>query len=286
MPKPEARGPSQKELNENWYWYLTGNNKEGFSGDYEKFVNNLRRTMGWIPGAPRCFECNRPMTGLAAWLMHVHPSTFSPKLCNMCEDFSRRNEAGAEVELSMLFADVRGSTTLAEQTSPTEFQKLIQRFYRTATDVLVERNSMVNRLMGDQVIGLFVPRFAGSDHAKVAIAAAQELLRATGHGTAEGAWIPIGIGVHTGVAYVGAVGSKDGVNEIAVLGSAPNLTARLSSQAAEGEILVSEAAATAAGFEGGEPRVLNLKGISQPITVRVLRSETQPQLSTRVAGAL
>jgi adenylate cyclase len=282
MPKQEPQGPSQPELNENWYWYLTGNNKEGFSADYEKFVKRLRRTMAWVPGAPRCFECNRPMTGFGAWLMQVRPSTFSPKLCNMCEDFSRRNQAGAEVELSMLFADVRGSTTLAEQTSPAEFQKLIRRFYKTATDVLVEKNSMVNRLMGDQVIGLFVPRFAGHDHAKVAIKAALELLRATGHGTPEGAWVPIGIGVHTGVAYVGAVGTSEGVNEIAVLGSAPNLAARLSSQAADGELLVSEAAAAAASITDGETRELQLKGISQPVSVHVLRAETQPS----VAGVL
>ena len=114
---------------------------------------------------------------------------------------------------------------------------------------------MVNRLMGDQVIGLFVPRFAGSDHAKVAVSATLDLLRATGHGDPQGPWIPIGIGVHTGMAYMGAVGSKEGVNEIAGSGSAPNLTARLSSQAADGEVLVSQAAATAAGLEGEEERV-------------------------------
>ena len=94
--------------------------------------------------------------------------------------------------------------------------------------------------MGDQVIGLFVPRFAGSRHAGVAIEAALDIMRATGHADREGPWIPVGIGVHTGLAYVGAVGRGDGVNEIAVLGSTPNLATRLSSQAAEGEVIVSE----------------------------------------------
>jgi adenylate cyclase len=173
----------------------------------------------------------------------------------------------------MLFADVRGSTTLAEAVPTLEFQKLIQRFYRATSEVLVAHNAMVNRLMGDQVIGLFVPRFAGSGHAKVAIHAAQELLRATGHEDPHGAWIPVGAGVHTGMAYVGAVGSKEGVNEIAVLGSAANLAARLSSQAADGEVIVSEAAAASAGLEGEgvENRSLELKGISQPVPVRVMR---------------
>jgi class 3 adenylate cyclase len=75
------------------------------------------------------------------------------------------------------------------------------------------------------------------------------------------------------MAYVGAVGSKEGVNEIAVLGSAANLAARLSSQAADGEVIVSEAAAASAGLEGEgvENRSLELKGISQPVPVRVMR---------------
>src|SRR3990172_9093462 len=132
---------------------------------------------------------------------------------------------------------------------------------------------MVNRLMGDQVIGLFVPRFAGGEHAKVAIHAAQELLRLTGHGDPAGAWIPVGAGVHTGKAFVGAVGSKDGVNEIAVLGSAANLAARLSSSAADGELVVSEETAQRAGLSAEQwaSREFELKGISQPVSVRVYR---------------
>ncbi len=187
----------------------------------------------------------------------------------------RKEEAGAEVELSMLFADVRGSTTLAQATTTDEFKRLIQQFYRAATEVLVQHNAMVNRLMGDQVIGLFVPRFAGSRHAKVAVAAAVDILRATGHADREGPWVPVGIGVHTGLAYVGAVGTGNGVNEIAVLGSAPNLAARLSSQAADGEVIMSETAAAAAELatHGIESRQLDLKGISHPVAVRVLRLE-------------
>ncbi|MEP7356949.1 MAG: adenylate/guanylate cyclase domain-containing protein, partial [Anaerolineales bacterium] len=72
----------------------------------------------------------------------------------------------------------------------------------------------------------------------------------------------MGIGLHTGLAWVAAVGSKAGVNEIAVLGSEPNLAARLASQAGAGEILLSEAAAASAGLAGErlERRELTLKG--------------------------
>lgn len=276
MGKFEAE--RQKNLVENWYWYLTGEHKHGFTSEYEISVKRMQRTFGLLPGAPRCFECNLPMTGPVGWLTKTSRSTFSPKLCSRCEESMRKEAAGVEVELSLLFADVRGSSTLAQNCSTAEFKALIQRFYQATSEVLIRHNAMVNRLMGDQVIGLFVPRFAGSGHGKVAIAAALDILRATGHAGREGPWVPVGIGVHTGLAYVGAVGTGSGVNEIAVLGNAPNLAARLSSQAGEGEVLVSEAAVESAqlALERIETRQLDLKGISGTTMARVLRVGAQP----------
>ena len=275
------RQMSKEEFEENWYWYLTGEHKNDIIPEYERILERYRRISMLFPGNPRCFECFRPLGGLGSWLTRTYPSRFSPRLCRTCEQIMLETEAGAEVELSLLFADVRGSTTLAEQMSVSEFKSLIQRFYQATSAVLVEYNAMVNRLMGDQVIGLFVPRFAGSKHAEVAISAAREMIRATGHDNREGQRIPIGIGIHTGVAYVGSVGTSKGVNELAVLGPAANLTARLSSLAADGEILVSEAAVNSAHIstEGLESRTLELKGISQPTVVRVLRLE-QHELKT------
>ena len=186
---------------------------------------------------------------------------------------ARSVEAGAEVDATLLFADIRDSTPLAEKIGISKFKAVIQEFYKTTSHVLIEHLAMVNRLMGDQVSAVFVPRFAGKDHAKIAIHAAQDLLRVTGHADPKGPWIPVGVGVHTGLAYVGAVGSKEGVNEIAVLGSSANLTARLSSQAKSGEILLSEDAAKSAELDTHslENRVLDLKGISQPVPVTVLQ---------------
>jgi adenylate cyclase len=264
---------TKEHCEENWYWYLTGENKNGFSPDYEQAVRFYRFISSPIPGEPRCFECNRPLSGFGGWLLKAHPSSFSPRLCQTCEQTIREQEAGAEVVVSLLFADVRGSTSLAEKYPTTEFKELIKRFYQTTSQVLIAHNAMVNRLMGDQVIGLFAPRFAGSDHAKAAIRTALDLLRATGHSEPQGPWIPVGIGVHTGLAYVGAVGTRDGVNEITVLGSAPNLAARLSSQAADGEILVSEAAARSGSLmlENTERRELTLKGIDNPVGTFLIR---------------
>jgi adenylate cyclase len=262
-----------------WKWYLTGEKPDLLSRKFELQLKFERSLMGLLPHKPRCVVCYSPFSGVGGLAMKVvgrRKSSYSPRLCNSCEVSVRKYESGAEVELTMLFADIRGSTELAERLDPVEFHEVIQRFYRAASDVLIERNAMINRLMGDQVIGLFVPRFAGADHPRVSIGAALELLRVTGHQDQGGPWIPVGVGVHTGVAYVGAVGAGQGVGEIAVLGNEANLTARLSSSAAGGEVLVSEACARAAGIEGvgGEKKQIQLKGISEPVFVRSLRIES------------
>ena len=66
-------------------------------------------------------------------------------------------------------------------------------------------SALVDKLVGDEVIALYVPGVAGEHHPRRAIEAALELLKVTGHGSAEGPWLPIGAGVHTGVASIGAV---------------------------------------------------------------------------------
>jgi adenylate cyclase len=172
----------------------------------------------------------------------------------------------------MLFADVRGSTSLAEGMTPTEFGKLISRFYSVATAVLIDHEAIIDKLVGDQVTGLFVPGLAGPEHARRAVDAAREILRLTGHADADGPWISVGAGVHTGTAFVGAVGESHSITDITVLGDAANTAARLSSSARQGEILISDDSFAAAQlpFENLEQRQLQLKGKSEPVSVRVM----------------
>jgi adenylate cyclase len=237
---------------------------------------HFRRFFGLLPTNPRCKFCHGPFAGPGSKLMRFigkRPSGLTPQLCNQCAAMARKLPGGAEIELSMLFADMRGSTSLAEQMSPLAYSQLINRFYVTATEVLVNTRSMVDRLVGDQVIGLYVPGFAGRGHAQLAIEGAEQLLLKTGHTDPEGPWAPVGIGVHTDVAFVGAVGTEGGATDITVLGDAPNTTARLSSAAAAGEIIISEKAYQAAAMEdlNLEERELTLKGKQQPVGVRLLR---------------
>ena len=265
--------------NEAWYYYLTGQWRTSFPKELKRWqtlMNSQRKLFGLLPSDPHCHECGIPMSGFggsALRFMGSTPSSFSPKLCSGCEQSARHYEVGAEVMLTMIFADVRDSTPLAESKGTMGFRELIQRFYKETSKVLIEHNAMVNRLMGDQVIALFVPRFAGEDHANVALHAAEELLGVTGHADSNGPWIPVGAGIHTGTAYVGAVGAADGVTEIAVLGSAANLCARLASKAAAGEILISEESVKATHLDTShlEARLLELKGLNQPVSVSVMK---------------
>jgi len=201
------------------------------------------------------------------------PSSLTPQLCNQCYGLTSQHIGGTEVELTMLFADVRGSTPLAASMSPMAYSALISRFFGVANEVFIRSDALLNRLVGDQVIGLYVPGFAGSNHPGKAIHAAQKLLHETGHDSPDGPWLPIGVGIHTGVAFLGSVGSYEQAVDIAVLGDPPNVTARLSSSAAIGEILIGEQAyAPDLNLEGLEKRQLSLKGKSQPINVSVMKS--------------
>lgn len=242
-----------------------------------KHARQLRRLYRLLPSEPRCVHCNRPFRGIGGLLVRhlsgIQPSRLNPRYCNDCEVFAKKHPGGAEVELAMLFADVRGSTTLAEKISAIDFTSLINRFYQKTSDVMIRSDALIEKLMGDEVAALFVPGYAGPEYTKRAVEAAKEVLKVTGHAHSKEPWIPVGIGVHKGTAFVGAIGSKDDVIEITALGDAVNITARLSQAAGPGEIIVSEEACAAAEMdcENFESRQLSLKGRSEPVNVRVIR---------------
>jgi adenylate cyclase len=160
---------------------------------------------------------------------------------------------------------------MAERVTPTEFRRLLDRFYHTASRILVDHDAIVDKFVGDEVIGLFIPALAQEAHAAKAIEASQALLRATGHADPLGPWIPIGIGVHTGVAFIGSVGEPP-VTDLTALRDVVNTTARLASAAAAGEALVTEAAAAASRFDATpfERRDLELKGKRETTPVLVV----------------
>jgi adenylate cyclase len=235
----------------------------------------MRRIQRAIPSEPRCKLCDHPFGrpgSITGFIGIGRPSRLNRRICNTCIRALEKRPGGAEIELSFLFADVRGSTTLAERMAAEEFSRLMARFYITAATIVDHRNGIVDKFVGDEVVALFIPGFAGGDHAADAVAAASELLVATGHADSE-PWIPVGAGVHTGIAYVGTVGEGD-TFDFTALGDSVNTAARLAASAAAGEILVSSASAKAAGLDtaGLELRTLALRGRAESVDAWVATS--------------
>jgi adenylate cyclase len=213
-----------------------------------------------IPSDPRCRLCAAPFAGPGA-----------PIMCNTCFINLRRHHGGAEVDGSLLFADIRGSTTLAESMSTSAFHELLDRFYTTAIKVVFDHDGAIDKFVGDELVALFFPLLSGERHAERAVAAAKALLRATGHADPGGPWVPIGAGVSSGLVWFGAVGDSEHA-ELTALGDRVNVAARLASAARAGEVLVTVEAASAAGLDPTlQRRSLELKGKSETTEVVTLR---------------
>src|SRR5687768_5695457 len=245
-----------------WFWFTTN----AFAVD-----KRLRHFQRALPRDPRCKFCNAPFQGIGGALMRVlfrkQSSALNPRYCNLCEIAAREFPGGAEVPMSILFIDIRGSTALSEKMTPTEFSQVINRFYAAATKVIIEQDGLVEKLAGDEVAAFWGAGFAGPDYVHRTIDVAKSLLRVM-----ELQKIPVGIGVHSGVAYFGAMGTAEGLTDISAKGEEVNMTARLESKAGVGEIIVSEQALNAAGIDGTglETRSLELKGFSEPVVARVM----------------
>jgi len=251
---------------EAWRTYLTtGRAVKGFrQAWFERPI--FRPVFRALPAAPRCQICYIPFQGVGGFisrrLLDVKPSPMNPHMCNVCERFAEQYPGGVEMEVSILFADIRGSTPLAEQMPIAEYSFLIRRFFDAATKPLYACNALIEKFVGDGLTAFFVPAFSKPNHAQAAIDAGKGILRATGHGAGQTPWIPVGVAVNTGKAYIGSMKMEGGRTDIAILGDPVNTTARLCSQAAAGELLVSRNAQVASGlsFEDHELRTLSLKG--------------------------
>jgi adenylate cyclase len=249
-------------------------------GNYPR-LHKMRRMWGALPAPPRCKLCNAPFRGPGGVLMRAiayGPSPLNRRLCNWCIRGISKQPGGAEVEISVLFADVRGSTAIAERLPPEEYSRLIARFYGAAAEVIDEQDGIVDKFVGDGAVALFIPSFTDNHHAANAIAAARGLLEQTDDD------IPLGVGVHSGPSFVGAVGEGD-AKDFTALGDTVNTASRLTSIAGAGEVLISAETAGAGGLEtaGLERRTLELRGREQTIDAFVCKG-SEVSLGASVAA--
>ena len=256
-----TRPPEPRRDEAFWRDFLT-------NGDANE--RKARRILKLLPHGPRCTLCAAPFAGAAAPIMRMigkRPAVQNPTMCTSCFDFMIEHHGGAEIECSILFADVRGSTAMAERMTAAAFRDHLDRFYSVASDVVFGHDGTVDKFVGDEVMALFYPLLSGDAHVRQAVEAALAILRATGHGEPSGPWLPIGAGVHAGIAWVGAVG-EGSRTELTAVGDAVNTAARVAAAASAGEVLVTADAAVIAGIDPAQTsRTLELKGKQDPMTV-------------------
>lgn len=232
-----------------------------------------RGTMRRIPSSPRCAFCLAPFAGVGGRALRFtkfKPSRKNPRWCRMC--FEEAPLGGVELEIAVLFADVRGYTSMGERMPPDELAALMNRFYAAATDVLSKQDAVIDKLAGDQVMALFVPGLATRGHVAECATAAELLLQAVGYGGGDDeAWLPLGVGLDFGRAFVGNVGSGE-VKDFTALGDVVNTAARLQAQAQAGQIVLSERmyAQVADRFPSARSVTLELKGKEKPVAARVV----------------
>jgi adenylate cyclase len=190
---------------------------------------------------------------------------------------------GVEMEIGVLFADVRGFTALAETMAPAKVADLLNDFYGCAAEVLA-RSAVIDKLVGDEVMALYIPQLLGERWEDEMIRDAADLLTAAGFdGGSSEAWLPLGIGLDLGRAFVGNVGSGE-VKDFTALGDVVNTAARLQSSAQAGQIVFSERllGRLSSPIPDARPLTLALKGKREAESAHVIDRARTGRMPERV----
>ena len=150
--------------------------RDFLSGEGRSFAC-VRRLFRRVPSSPRCKLCTAPFEGPGgAVLRHVGFARYpgNPAICGNCiKSLNKVGTFGAEISVSLLFADIRGSTTIGESMTPTEFRAYLDHFYRITSEAILGNDGIVDKFVGDEAIGLFFRGISGTEHSAAAIRAAR-----------------------------------------------------------------------------------------------------------------
>jgi adenylate cyclase len=248
------------------------------------------RTFFWfmrrLPSEPRCRLCRAPYGGLGGRIMRrfgFGPSRKNPSLCDTC--FEKAPLGGAQMEIGVMFADVRGFTALSETMAPDALAEMLNGFYSAATEVL-SRCAIIDKMVGDQVMALYLPPLLPERWEDEMLHDARELLARVAARADGETPLPLGIGLDVGEAFVGNVGAGE-VKDFTALGDVVNTAARLQSSAKAGQVVIAERLYARLSARPPEARaaMLELKGKSEATPVYVLDLQARA-LSAAAAGAV
>ncbi len=145
-----------------------------------------------------------------------------------------KTSAGQKVELTVLFSDIRGFTTMSETTPPEKIVEMLNVHFSAMADIILKRKGTIDKYIGDAIMAFWGAPVRTNDHPEQAVLAAQEMLEALKGVNAAlkergfETEIKIGIGINTGVATIGEIGSEKKKN-YTIVGDTVNLASRLES---------------------------------------------------------
>ena len=206
----------------------------------------------------------------------VRPSRMNPNTCTICElMFTRVMKARKiTVDVSVLFADLRGYTTLSQSHSADTVSSLLDAFYDECAAAIWEFDGLLNKTVGDAIMAIFNFPVRHESHAARAVLAAREIQRrcrlrrelliAEGVGLDASA-LGVGIGIATGEASFGEFGRSH--RDLTAIGTVVNTAARAQAAAKAGQILVTKAVCDRASAETAtaKGRDFDLKGFEKPV---------------------
>ena len=180
----------------------------------------------------------------------------------------RRQELGGEIaEVTVLFADLGGFSTYAESRSPTEVVELLNRYFALTIPAILHEGGTPVQLPGDAIMAVFGAPTAHADHAARACSAARRMVTAVEEASAGTTDAPrFRIGINTGPALVGNIGSEEFRNFTAI-GDTTNVAQRLQAAAEPGQVVIGPATASALGAEAAVTALppVRVKGREQPV---------------------
>ncbi len=186
---------------------------------------------------------------------------------------------GQTAEITVLFADLRGFTTLSAHMKPPEVVAFLNTFFSEAVQAVEKHGGVVDKFIGDCVMAMWGAPQAKEEDARNAVKAALEMVERGRKITAGGEMLEIGVGINTGMAVVGAIGSARR-SDYTAIGATVNTAARLCGMARANEVLITSDTLLRCGpgveAVGNEPVVL--KGLDVPTVPYTVKSVAQPLL--------
>ncbi len=258
--------------------------KVDFMGDFSTAFNSMTRQLK--DSREQLLALNNQLEARNRFIRETFGRYTSDDIVEVLLDMPEGLKLGGEKrQLTILMTDLRGFTAMVDRLEPTAVVALLNHYLSAMIEIIQQYGGTIDEIIGDAILVLFGAPVQMPDAAQRAVRCALQMQQAmqgvNEHNVLMG-WpeIGMGIGLHTGEAVVGNLGSTKR-SKYGVVGQTVNLTARIESYTVGGQVLVSPSLLEAAGpgLILGEEIKVSAKGMSEPLLCReLLGHENHPEL--------